>query len=214
MYTFDIVDVKTIWQCGMKNSAVSTDGGQTWTNSKYAGGTGCLIAAADAKTVWAGSINKFKKTADGGETWEDLAMPEGVEAAAAISLRTPKDGYLIDMKGALHVTKDGGKTWSSQSLGLDNPKILDFASGFFVNTTPQAAVRFFDAKKGLVVLGLNGESGMIALRTADGGKTWAKESLPGGLGKPYLSRTGRFLTLNIWNDTGKQAGGVTLLKYE
>ena len=166
------------------------------------------MAFADTKAGWIGNENKFKKTADGGTIWEDLTLPEGVTAVAATALRTPKDGYLLDIKGNLHITKDGGETWISQSLGLDNPKILDYASGPFVNATPQAAVRFFDADNGLVVLGLSGETNMVALRTADGGKTWKKESIPGGLGKPYLSRDGKFLTLNLM---GK---GATVLEYK
>lgn len=100
------------------------------------------------------------------------------------------------------------RTWSSQPLGLDAPDILDFASGSFVNTTPQAAVRFSDADHGLVVLGLSGKTNLIALRTADGGATWKEESLPADLGKPYLSCDGKFVTVNQW---GK---GITLLKYE
>jgi photosystem II stability/assembly factor-like uncharacterized protein len=147
-------------------------------------------------------------TTDGGATWEAIALPEDVSGVAAISLRTPTDGYLVDMDGVLHITQDGGKTWSSRSLGLDAPDILDFASGSFVNTTPQAAVRFVDAEHGLVVLGLSGKTHLIALRNADGGETWKEENLPAELGKPYLSRDGKFLTVNQW---GKW---ITLLKYE
>ena len=188
---------------------MSTDGGKTWTPTKEsAGSSGCIVAFADIKTGWIGTGDKFKKTADGGTIWEELTLPKGVTAVAATALRTPKDGYLLDIKGNLHITKDGGETWISQSLGLDNPKILDYASGPFVNATPQAAVRFFDADNGLVVLGLSGETNMVALRTSDGGKTWKKESVPGGLGKPYLSRDGKFLTLNLM---GK---GVTVLEYK
>ena len=78
----------------------------------------------------------------------------------------------------------------------------------FVNETPQAAVRFIDADHGLVVLGLSGKTSMIALRTADGGKTWKEESLPARLGTPYISRDGKFLAVNKWND------GVILLKHK
>ena len=188
---------------------MSTDGGKTWVSTKEsAGSSGCIVAFADTKTGWIGTANKFRKTADGGTIWEELTLPEGVTAVAATSLLNPNDGYLIDINGVLHITQDGGKTWSSKSLGLDNPKILDYASGPFVNATPQAAVRFFDADNGLVVLGLSGETNMVALRTSDGGKTWKKESVPGGLGKPYLSRDGKFLTLNLM---GK---GVTVLQYK
>jgi photosystem II stability/assembly factor-like uncharacterized protein len=205
----DIVDVHTIWQCGMKNVSVSTDGGKTWKAiTGKAGGMGCILSFADAKTGWLRSGAKLEMTADGGATWKELALPQDVSKVAAISLRTRTDGYLVDGNGVLHITRDGGKTWSSQSLGLDNPSILGFGSGQFINETPQAAVRFTDANHGLVVLGLSGKTSLIALRTADGGKTWKEESLPAELGTPYISRDGKFLTVNQW---GK---GLTLLKYE
>jgi photosystem II stability/assembly factor-like uncharacterized protein len=209
LYYLDIVDVQTIWQCGLKNVSVSTDGGKTWKAiAEKAGGMGCILAFADARTGWLGSGAKFQMTADGGATWQDLALPKDVSKVAAISLRTPKDGYLVDGNGVLHITQDGGKTWSSRSLGLSAPGILGFGSGPFINETPQAAVRFSDANHGLVVLGLAGKTSFVALRTADGGKTWKEESLPAELGTPYLSRDGKFLTVNQW---GK---GLTLLKYE
>jgi photosystem II stability/assembly factor-like uncharacterized protein len=193
----------------MKNVSISTDGGKTWKAvTGKAGGMGCILAFADAKAGWLGFGAKFEMTADGGATWKELALPKDVNKVAAISLRTPTDGYLVDASGVLHITQDGGRTWSSQSLGIDNPSILGFSSGPFVNETPQAAVRFVDAKHGLVVMGLSGKTSMIALRTDDGGKTWKEESLPAELGTPYISRDGKFLTVNQW---GK---GLMLLKYE
>jgi photosystem II stability/assembly factor-like uncharacterized protein len=204
------VDVKTIWQCGMQNLSVSKDGGKTWNAiPDQAGGFGCLVAFVDAETGLLGFGDKFQMTMDGGKTWKELALPKDVSKVAGISLRTPKDGYLIDGKGVLHTTQDGGKTWSSQSLGLDNPEIMGFVTGGFVNEIPQAAVRFTDANHGLVVLGLTGKTSMIALRTADGGKTWKEEALPAKLfGAAYISRDGKFVTINKWGE------GTTLLKYE
>jgi photosystem II stability/assembly factor-like uncharacterized protein len=194
----------------MQNLSVSTDGGKTWkTIPDKRGGFGCILAFADTKTGWIGFGNKFQMTTDGGATWKDLALPKDVSKVAAISLRTATDGYLLDDAGVLYVTQDGGKTWSSKSLGLDNPDIMGFVSGGFVNEIPQAAVRFIDADNGLVVLGLSGKTSMIALQTADGGKTWQEESLPVKLfGAPYISRDGKFVTVNKWGE------GTTLLKYE
>jgi photosystem II stability/assembly factor-like uncharacterized protein len=193
----------------MKNLSVSTDGGKTWKAiADKAGGMGCILAFADTKTGWLGSGNKFQMTTDGGTTWKELTLPKDVSKVAAISLRTPKDGYLLDGDGVLHITQDGGKTWSSSSLGLDHPSIMGFATGQFINETPQAAVRFVDANHGLVVLGLSGKTNLVAFRTADGGKSWKEESLPAELGKPYLSRDCKFLTVNQW---GKW---VTLLEYK
>ena len=193
----------------MKNLSVSTDGGKTWKAiADKVGGMGCILSFADAKTGAFGFGNKFQMTMDGGATWKELALPEAVSKVAAISLRTSNDGYLVDDKGILYITQDGGKTWSSQSLGLDNPGIMGFASGQFINEIPQAAVRFVDANHGLVVLGLSGKTSMIALRTTDGGKTWKEENLPAKPGTPYISNDGKFLTVNKWGE------GITLLKYE
>lgn len=205
----DIVDAQTIWQCGMKNVSVSTDGGKTWKAiAEKAGGMGCLLSFADAKTGLFGFGTKFQMTTDGGASWKELALPQDVTNVAAISLRTPKVGYLLDANGILYITQNAGKSWSSRPLGLGALKILGFSTAKFINETPQAAVRFTDAKHGLIVLGLSGKTGMIALRTSDGGYLWKEESLAAELGKPYLSRDGKFLTVNQW---GK---GVTLLKYE
>ena len=193
----------------MKNLSVSTDGGQTWKAvADKVGGMGCILSFANAETGWLGFGDKFEMTTDGGATWKELALPKDVSKVAAISLRTPTDGYLVDGDGVLHITQDGGKTWSSKSLGLNAPEIMGFASGAFINETPQAAVRFVDADHGLVVLGLSGKTSMIALHTADGGKTWKEESLSAKLGAPYISRDGKFLTVNKWGE------GTTLLKYE
>jgi photosystem II stability/assembly factor-like uncharacterized protein len=205
----DIVDAQTIWQCGMNNVSVSTDGGKTWQPvADKAGGQGCVLSFPTAKTGWLGFGTRFETTKDGGETWETLVLPENADKIAAISLRTPTNGYLVDAAGVLYTTKDGGKSWSSQSLGLEKPEIQGFVSGGFVNEIPQAAVRFVDSDNGLVVLGLSGETGMIALRTTDGGKTWKKEILPAKFGAPYISRDGKYVTVNKWGE------GITVLQYE
>ncbi len=207
MFSVDVVDTNIIWQSCLSGTSLTVDGGKNWkVIAKDVGGMASILAFADEKTGWVGSGSKFKKTTDGGATWNELALPNGVTAVAAISLRTPTDGYLIGKNGVLYITQDGGKTWASRSLGLENPVILGFGSGGWINETPQAAVRFTDANNGLVVLGLDGNAKMIALRTADGGKTWKEESMPAKLGKPFISRDGRFLTVSKWLE------GLTLLK--
>ena len=84
----------------MKNLSVSTDGGKTWKAiADKVGGMGCILAFADAKTGVFGFGAKFQMTTDGGATWKELALPKDVSKVAAISLRTPTDGYLVDDKG-------------------------------------------------------------------------------------------------------------------
>jgi photosystem II stability/assembly factor-like uncharacterized protein len=207
MFSLDIVDAQMIWQSCLSGTSLSTDGGKSWTViAKDVGGMASILAFADAKTGWVGSGTKFQMTTDAGKTWKALDLPKDITGVAAISLRTPTDGYLIDKNGVLHITQDGGKTWTPRSLGLSSPVILGFGSGGWINETPQAAVRFTDANHGLVVLGLSGKTNVIALRTADGGKTWKEESVPAKLGKPFISRDGKFLTVSKWQD------GLTLLK--
>jgi photosystem II stability/assembly factor-like uncharacterized protein len=207
MFSVDIVDAQTIWQSCLTGTSLSTDFAKTWNLiSKDVGGMASILAFADSKTGWVGSGIKFQMTEDGGKSWKPLELPKNVTAVAAVSLRTPTDGYLLDKDGTLYTTKDGGKTWTSNSLGLNKPTILGFGTGGWINETPQAAVRFTDANKGLVVLGLSDKTNLIALRTVDGGKTWKEESVPAKLGKPWISRDGKFLTVSKWQD------GIMLLK--
>ena len=94
-------------------------------------------------------------------------------------------------------------------MDLENPAVKGFVSEGFVNEIPQAAVRFTDAEDGVAVLGLSGKPGMIAMQTADGGRTWEETGLPVKLfGAPYISRDCRLVTINKWGE------GTTVLKYE
>jgi photosystem II stability/assembly factor-like uncharacterized protein len=207
MFSVDVVDVNIIWQSCLSGTSLTTDGGKNWkVIAKDVGGMASILAFADDKTGWVGSGTKFKMTSDGGETWSDLALPKDVTAVAAISLRTPKDGYLLDKSGILYITGDGGKSWTSCPLGLKDPVIQGFGSGGWINETPEAAIRFTDANNGLIALGLSDKESMIALRTADGGKSWKEEAVPAKKGKPFISRDGRFLTVSKWQE------GLTLLK--
>ena len=182
---------------------VSTDGGQTWQAVEGAGGESCILAFADAETGWTGSDGEFKATTDRGATWEDLVLPEGVSAVAAISLRTPEDGYLLDTDSGLHVTQDGGKTWSL--IGTLKREDGSEITGLL---PAQAYVRFLDAEHGMVVVDL-GKSGMTVLRTRDGGQTWKEESLSVGWAAPYLSRDGMFVALITFMDPE-----VVVLQYQ
>jgi photosystem II stability/assembly factor-like uncharacterized protein len=173
---------------------LSTDGGQTWEGqTTFQSRPGrCPLSFLDTQTGWVANGYKLSATADGGETWEEIT-PD-VPDIAAIALRTPSEGYALDFDGNLHTTTDGGKSWSSQSLGLEKYgelKIME--SQDFV----MAAIRFADADNGVVVLSLvgGGENKVVALHTADGGQTWAEEIVPAETGPLYLSHDGNLLTV-------------------
>jgi photosystem II stability/assembly factor-like uncharacterized protein len=152
------------------------------------------LSFLDTQTGWIATADQLGVTTDGGQTWQEVPLPAGVERIAAISLRTPSDGYLLDNAGILYVTQDGGQSWSSHTLGLD-------LEGAIIPSreTASVAVRFSDAERGLVVVHLAGgiSSRLVTLHTTDGGRTWEQEgSMPVSLLVAlYLSHDGSTLTI-------------------
>ena len=204
----DIVNQNLAWHVGNGgNVRVSTDGGQNWAAVANLSSSGIsqFISFVDAKTGWAANQTKLWATADGAQKWTEVALPKEAKNLVEIVLRTASDGYLLDEAGVLYITHDGGQQWSSQTLELKDGAIN------LLSLPHSAAVRFFDADHGLIIASLagGGKSKLVALRTADGGKTWEKEdmSMPAKFGSLYLSHDGTTLTIF---DTSNQ---VTVLHY-
>jgi len=198
----------------------STDGGRNWqavSSLPYSGHVE-FMSFLDAHTGWAASAESKQlwTTGDRGQTWEEIAVPKGAGDLVAIVLRTASDGYLLDSAGVLHITRDGGQSWSSQTLGLD----LDNESLTLTTTvtmamtipilTPSVAMRFWDADCGIVVLGLagGGNSEVRAAYTTDGGRTWEWESVPVSIGQFYMAHDGITLTVADLTDSGR----ITVLR--
>jgi photosystem II stability/assembly factor-like uncharacterized protein len=191
-YGLDIVDQKLAWTAGNGgNVRVSTDGGQNWqavSNLKDSG-ISQFISFIDAKIGWVANQTTLWTTQDGGQNWTEIKLPEGAKKLVEIALRAANDGYLLDEAGVLYITQDGGQKWTSQPLELKDG----------VMSLPHiAAVRFFDAEHGLIVASLagGGKNKVVALRTADGGKTWTEEEVPAQIGSSfYLTHDGSTLTV-------------------
>jgi len=173
---------------------VSSDSGQSWESAETPGNANCKVSFIDADTGWGISSLQLRATDDGGATWNDVALPEGIAKVAAISLRTADEGYLMTSAGVLYKTVDGGASWSSLPLDLTGYGQM----GLLPSDLPSAAIRFFDADNGVVVVNLvgGGQSAVLALRTSDGGLTWEEETIPVDIGVPYLTRDGEFLTIH------------------
>jgi photosystem II stability/assembly factor-like uncharacterized protein len=148
-----------------------------------------MAAFVDETTGWVAGVTKINATGDGGLTWTGLALPEDAGKVAAIDLLPGGRGYLVGTQGVLYVTVDGGETWTDIPLGLEKDIIVG-------DSLPLAAVRFTDPDNGVIVASLEHSGGtLIALRTADGGETWAEESLPVKLGALFLTHDGELLTV-------------------
>jgi photosystem II stability/assembly factor-like uncharacterized protein len=186
----EIVDDQVAWHCGNGGTRVSTDGGRTW---RTVAPSACpSLSFLDARTGWAASVYRLQATADGGATWSEVARPPAMDDIAAVALRTAADGTVLDKKGALYITADGGTSWRVLSLGLKAGEQL--MSG----QMPMAVMRFFDARRGLVVFDLSDGTVWSAL-TLDGGQTWQRAEIPELRGRStyyhlYLARDGRLLT--------------------
>lgn len=197
LFGLEMIDAETMWECNASDMRVTTDGGQTWTDRiRGRGQPGCKISAIDTKTAWVVSPTQLVVTHDGGVTRETLALPGDLltKHVAAISFRSQTDGYILDAAGKLYSTTDGGKTWEDMlSLDLSQYGELELRVN---NGQPYAALRFFDADHGLVILSLagGGASKVVALRTTDGGQTWNEQTIEAPYSTLYLTRDGKYLT--------------------
>ena len=193
----DMVDGDLIWSSGWDGHVrVSPDGALTWqaVSSLNHFGRNQFISFLDDQTGWAaatGGSEQLSATTDGGQTWAEIGLPDDIGELVAIVLRATDAGYVLDHNGVLHATTDGGKNWSSQPLALEKDPMS------LVNAPQGAAMRFFDADIGVVVLSLagGGQRELLALRTEDGGKSWKEENVADSIGSLYLTRDGTLLTV-------------------
>jgi len=204
----DVVNESVIWLAGAGGRVwTSIDAGQNWravARLPY-GGHVEFISFLDERTGWAASAESRQlwATGDGGRTWKEIALPQQAGGLVAIVLRTAHAGYLLDNRGTLFTTQDGGQTWSSQTMGLDESLSIPVL-------TPCAVVRFSDENCGMVILGLagDGKSEVWAMRTANGGQSWDQENVPVSIGQFYLTHDGTLLTVADLVDSGK----ITVLR--
>lgn len=211
-YGMDIISPQVIWACGgATHVRKSLDAGQTWEAVTNFGDARTITnpchsaSFIDENTGWLANSNLFGSTADGGQTWTMQPLPETAHKIATIDTYALNEGYLLDQKGALFFTQDGGEHWiptAQLALGLIELPATAYQL---------AAMRFSDLQHGTIVISSSPyatEEPVMAFHTADGGKTWTSEIVPVVAGPIYLAREGNLLTVI------SGVNQLTLLRYE
>ncbi len=211
-YGMDIISPQMIWACGgATHVRKSLDGGQTWQAVTAFGNARTITnpchsaSFIDESTGWLANSNIFGTTTDGGQTWSMQALPEAANKIATIDTYALNEGYLLDQKGALFFTQDGGENWL-QTGQLELGTIELPATAYQL-----AAMRFSDSQHGMIVVSSSPyatKEPVIAFHTSDGGQTWTSEMVPVLAGPVYLSRQGSLLTVI------SGVNQLTLLRYE
>ncbi len=196
------VDSQTGWVVGNLGTLLATtDGGESWSAQEVGAidlAAVDFVNAASGWTVGAGGV--ILHTADGGATWSSQASGTA-EPLTDVDFVDAASGWAVGANGVILHTADGGATWSPQAsgtaAGLLSVSFADGSTGWAVPSSGFGAllstldggsrwqeidtgsgaillaVDFPDASNGWAV-GSFGE----AVRTADGGASWVRQSTP------------------------------------
>lgn len=178
---------------------VTTDGAKHWGPKPNFGDMSnehCrYLSFIDANTGWIANKKEIGLTTDGDSTWTQINVPANLRVISAIWLKSLDEGYILNNKGVLFSTLDGGATWSEKDLGL---------KGMQVMVCPTAVLHADDSQNFQIVTFLTGEedNGCYYLSTSDGGETWDKKELifKGAYGYLHLNREGNILTFTDSTD--------------
>lgn len=210
-----MINDKTAWACGNGAYVVkTTNGGSSWrmvgSFGEYEPNQPRYISFINENTGWVATPSEFELngkrirlayTNDGGESWNAIELPKDAAAISAIYLRDQNNGYVLDKEGNLYATKDGGKNFNKQPLGL---KDIDY----YVEDVPKIALKFLDDKNALLCY--HSKDGKLqASRSKNSGVTWVKETMPDiYAGSLSISKDGNILTSTSGD------GSIKVLSYE
>ena len=200
LHSVYFLDADTGWIAGFGIILKTTDGGNNWIVQRPIPMNLNSIFFANADTGWAvGDVGAILRTTDGGDSW-DVAFDVGGSTLFnhhwSVFFTNPLVGWTagsIAKDGKVLRTINGGKTWTSQNINVNNwltsIYFIDENTGWTVGNVGKVfktqdsgaawelqysdstkllrSVYFIDENTGWVV----GEGGLI-LKTIDGGANW------------------------------------------
>jgi len=144
------------------------------------------IAFGDAQTGVAVNGAHVLVTADGGRSWRLVDPSPRRLFLLDVAFVTAERGVAVGKAGAIFVTRDGGKTWTSRPFGAYQGAVTDLVS-----------VAFDDGEFGLAV-----SSNGTVLATSDGGDRWAQVyAVKDSLVEVAFAGAGRFVAIgedDVW----------------
>lgn len=93
---------------------VTTDGGQTWTNTLSDSNGLFGLDFVNATVGWAPGALALYQTTDGGNTWTAISSNE-TNPFIQVDFQSTTSGFGIDMAGQVWTTTDGGVTWTQDN---------------------------------------------------------------------------------------------------
>lgn len=146
------------WICGQFGELLkTTDGGNTWT-PKPSGITYHFndIQFYDQNTGFAVGFGRtFIRTTNGGDNWSNVLPPGNFPTLYSLYIMNANDIYATADLSYIYKSGDGGNTWDSITVGMQNP----FFSIYFLNYNTGWAL---------------GCCGMY-FKTTDAGNSWTPE---------------------------------------
>ncbi len=158
--TLGALDADTLLLVGFRGVVRSSDGGETFAPVQDADVRGKLLNAVDradgAVVVFSPRVAAL--STDHGRRWSRVRLPRR-RAVRDLDFATARVGMLLDNRGELWRTGNGGRSWQPlPSLGTGRARSIELADA----GNGYAVVNQFGS---LVNLGL-------VLRTSDGGRSW------------------------------------------
>lgn len=162
----EILDAQTVFlDCTCSPGVISRDGGRRWTRVAFSNSE--MISLTDVDTGWMGSPFRLNRL-EGAEVTQ-VTVPAKFKDLAAISAVSAAQAFILNAKGTIAVTTDGGASWNQIDITLDPDAYALFPKG--------CAMRFSDANHGMILAYNRDEQAWKVFSTSDGGKSWGSTSI-------------------------------------